>query len=210
MISGWWARLLRGPGVLVRLLADNAAYPALLRIEGVVYGPDLKLSGRPDVRISPEGEIVLGVGVTLLSRPSANPLRLTQPCTLALLKPGATIRIGDHVALSGAVICAAVRVEIGNHTLIGANCRIMDTNFHPLNPEMRRENRNLGMSSSPVLIGNDCFIGTGAIVLKGTCLGDGCVVGAGAVVSGTFSPRSLIAGNPARLVRQMPGRNSSA
>jgi virginiamycin A acetyltransferase len=56
------------------------------------------------------------------------------------------------------------------------------------------------------MIGNDVWIGQGARILPGARLGDGCIVGAGAVVAGGFAPYSVIAGNPARVVRQrFPG-----
>ncbi|MCD7859021.1 MAG: hypothetical protein LUH51_02465 [Firmicutes bacterium] len=47
----------------------------------------------------------------------------------------------------------------------------------------------------------NCFIGCNTILLKGTVLGDGCVVGAGVVVSGEFPANSVIAGNPASILR---------
>lgn len=50
-------------------------------------------------------------------------------------------------------------------------------------------------------IGNDCWIGAGATLLPGTQIGDGVIIGAHSVVSGTVPSYSIIAGNPARLVR---------
>ena len=55
--------------------------------------------------------------------------------------------------------------------------------------------------AKPIRIGKNCFIGCNAIILKGTVLGDGSVVGAGAVVAGIFESNSVIAGNPARVIR---------
>ena len=57
--------------------------------------------------------------------------------------------------------------------------------------------------SKPVIIGKNCFIGCNSIILKGTVLGDGCVVGAGAVVCGKFDDNSVIAGNPARIIKKL-------
>ena len=56
-----------------------------------------------------------------------------------------------------------------------------------------------------IKIGKNCFIGCNSIILKGTVLGEGCVVGAGAVVAGKFEANSIIAGNPARVIRKLEG-----
>ena len=57
--------------------------------------------------------------------------------------------------------------------------------------------------SKEIRIGRNCFIGCNSIILKGTILGDGCVVGAGAVVTGRYEAGSVIAGNPARLIKRL-------
>lgn len=200
----------RAPVTLGIILADQFWWPFWLRAQGVGYGPGLKLVGAPDIRMTPGGKIHLGMNVSLYSRPTSNPLLLHCPCALRLLAPNACITIGTGSALSGAVVCAATSVEIGEHVLIGANCKISDTDFHPLSPEARRIDRNQGAQTKPIVIENDVFIGAHAIILKGTVLGAGCVVGAGAVVSGNFPPRSIIAGNPARIIKQLSTEGSTS
>ena len=59
------------------------------------------------------------------------------------------------------------------------------------------------IGTRPIEIGKNCFIGCNALILKGTRLGDNCVVGAGAVVCGEFEADSVIAGNPARVIRKL-------
>lgn len=126
------------------------------------------------------------------------------------MRAGARIVIGDGSGLSGVVICAASAIEIGARVLVGANSTIVDTDFHPLSPEARREHATRGAVSRPIRIGDDVFIGMHALILKGTDLGEGCVVGAGAVVAGSFPPRSIVAGNPARVVKELPASSSLA
>ncbi len=92
--------------------------------------------------------------------------------------------------------------EIGDDTLNVANFKIVDNDSHPLDPEKRAVNAPADISKRAVKIGARCFIGMNSILLKGTELGDGCIVGAGSVVAGgMFPPNSIIAGNPARLIK---------
>lgn len=199
-------KLLRSPLTLSRIVLDTLVWPAWLRTQGVETGPGLELRGCPRLRRVAQGRVWLGQNVRLLSRPGTNPLQQRPWCCLALLKEGASIEIGDDSALTGVTVCAAESVVIGRRVLIGADATIMDTDFHPLSPEARREHQTRGAATAPVVVGDDVFIGMGAILLKGTRIGAGSVVGAGAVVSGTFPERVIIAGNPAKVVRPLDGR----
>ena len=92
---------------------------------------------------------------------------------------------------------------MGDRVQVGANCKIMDNDQHSLDPVERRKDIRDNVGMKPVRIGDDCFIGTGSILLKGTVLGKNCVVGAGSVVHGEFPENSVIAGNPARIIKQL-------
>jgi acetyltransferase-like isoleucine patch superfamily enzyme len=155
------------------------------------------------------GTIGLGRNVKLLSSRRANLIQLNGPCALMLARPTAEIAIGDDSAMSGAVVVAANSVRIGRRVQVGANALVIDTDGHPLSPELRRAWRGKKVDAVPgvavpISIGDDVWIGTNVIVLKGTRLGDGCTVSAGAVISGEFPPRSLITGNPGRVVARIP------
>lgn len=196
-------KILRSPITVPTLIADRLLWPGWLRWKGVQFGEGLSLMGRPVIRMAEGGEIRLGKNVTLRSRAQSNPLQLASPCALCLARPNTRIVIGDDCGLSGTVICAATSVEIGNRVMIGANCRIVDTDFHPLSPVERQRHPTEKASSRPIVVGDDVFIGMQAILLKGTVLGEGCVVGAGAVVSGTFPAFTIVAGNPAKVVKEL-------
>ncbi len=124
--------------------------------------------------------------------------------------PGAFIKIGNNVGISGATIYARKGITIGDNTAIGGNVKILDNDFHPIEAAQRNEllnNPNGGDSdlvpAKEIVIGRNCFIGCNSIILKGTVLGDGCVVGAGAVVSGKFRPGAVIVGNPASEIKNV-------
>lgn len=53
----------------------------------------------------------------------------------------------------------------------------------------------------PIKVGKNCFVGGGSVLLPGTTIGDGSIIAAGAVVSGAIPPRSIVAGNPGRILR---------
>lgn len=95
-------------------------------------------------------------------------------------------------------------VRIGRHCLIAGGVTIADYDGHPLDAEARRQ----GATSSaadvrPVEIGDDVWIGHGAVILKGVSIGDRAVIGAGAVVTRDVPSDCVVAGNPARPVRDL-------
>ena len=109
--------------------------------------------------------------------------------------------------ISGATICAAVEVVLGAEVLLGANVIIADTDFHALRPHGRRFNDNpADIGSAPVGIGDNVFVGTGACILKGVTIGANSVIGAGAVVVGDIPPNVVAGGNPARVIKAIPGQ----
>lgn len=107
--------------------------------------------------------------------------------------------------MTGGSICSAERVTIGNHVVIGANTVISDTDFHPLDPEMRRLG-DTGTKTAPIEIEDDVFIGMNCLILKGVTIGRGSVVGAGSVVTRDVAAYTVVGGNPARVVRTIDGR----
>ena len=94
-------------------------------------------------------------------------------------------------------------IRIGNDVLVGANCKIIDNDFHPLDYRKRNPQKAEDVQKRRIIIGNGCFIGTNSIILKGTELGCNCVVGAGSVVGGKFPDNVVIAGNPAKIVKKI-------
>jgi acetyltransferase-like isoleucine patch superfamily enzyme len=139
---------------------------------------------------------------TINSSFTSNMLGLYQP-TIMVARYGGRIEIGDGFGISGSTIYSTASITIGKNATIGANCKIVDNDFHPLNPEQRKNNQIEHVKKYPIKIGDDCFIGMNSIILKGTTLGNNVVVGAGSVVHGTFPDNCIVAGNPAKIIRQM-------
>lgn len=112
--------------------------------------------------------------------------------------------LGDGVAMQQCChITAAGRLTIGAGTLMSFNVSIQDTDHRY--DDFTRSVSLQPLTFAPTTIGENCFIGAGARILAGTKLGRHCVVGANAVVRGEFADFSVIAGNPARVVKRYDG-----
>jgi acetyltransferase-like isoleucine patch superfamily enzyme len=125
--------------------------------------------------------------------------------------PNPTIVIGDDVYLGYATtLSCADRITIGNRVLIAHFASIFDNNNHPIDPRARAANQPVGKEDiAPVVIEDDAWIGAYAIILKGVTVGRGSVVAMGAVVTKDVPPMTVVAGNPARVVKQiMPADNA--
>ncbi len=111
-------------------------------------------------------------------------------------------------------IWSARRIKIGNHVLISHNVNIFDSLTHPISARQRHEQfkaiitlgqpREIDLEEMPVSIEDDVLIGCGAIILRGVTIGCGAIVGAGSVVTKDVPPYVIAAGNPARIIREIP------
>lgn len=146
--------------------------------------------------------ILLGNGSVVNSGSLTNLLGLYQR-TIFEARYGGRILIGKNAGISGSTIYSIAEIDIGDNCMIGANCKIIDNDFHPLDYKKRIENKFTDISKKPIKIGNNCFIGMNSIILKGTIIGNNCVIGAGSVVSGSFPDDVIIAGNPAKIIKNL-------
>lgn len=171
---------------------------------GAQVAPDLRCYGLPVVSRVEDSVIEIGHAVVLCSDTRYTALGVAHPVILRTLRPGARIIIGANCGLSGTSICAATEVRIGEECLFGADVMVFDTDFHALKPAGRRfNNQYADISTAPVYIGKNVFIGTGARIGKGVTIGDNSVIGAGAVVVRDIPANAVAAGNPARVLRSL-------
>lgn len=169
----------------------------LLNLRGVRTGRGVILSGLPRIKKFPGASITIGNGVTIHSMVRMNPV-LSHPACLAALSNEACITMEDGCGISGATLVCVNGIHIGRHTLIGADTLILDTDMHY--PQSGARWGNTGGDAEqgkPIHIGEGCFIGARAIILKGVTIGSGAVVAAGAVVTRDVPSGCLAIGNPA-------------
>lgn len=171
-------------------------------MNGVTLGSGAKIYGCPILQRHRKSRIEIGPRFSLRSWTSSNPLGPTRPAILSTRNAGARLRIGSDVGMTGGTVCAAESIEIGNRVFIGANAIIVDTDFHPVLPEERKLQPNAG-AHSPIVIEDDAFIGMNSIVLRGVHIGAGAFIGAGSVVTSDVPARTVCAGNPAKVIRNL-------
>ncbi len=133
--------------------------------------------------------------------------------TLYITKNG-RINIGDNFYLGqNSMIGSEKNVTIGNCVIISNDVRIYDNNNHPISPKAR-ENMSLNgfsndnwawhhSSIAPVVIEDNVWIGQFSSILKGVTIGKGSIVATRAVVTKDVPPYSIVAGNPAKVVKQI-------
>jgi len=147
--------------------------------ESGVRGALIWLAGADSVLSLGDG-VLIGVGVQLAIAAGA---RLT-------------VGSGTFINPNSRIFCAE-GISIGRDCALSWDVEILDFDAHEIgsNGEFRPQ-------SAPVRIGDHVWVGTRAIILKGVEIGDGAIVGAGSVVTRSVPPRAVVAGNPARVVRE--------
>lgn len=172
------------------------------KVNNIRYGKNLRLIGWPFLFRYPQAILRIGENVTINSGFLSNLIGLYQR-TIIIARDKGKVIIGDRVGISGSTIYARKSIEIGSDTLIGANTKIFDNDFHPIDAAERLSGDMDCLKTLEVKVGTNVFIGCNCIILKGTHIGDNCVVGAGSVVHGSFPSNSIIAGNPAKIIGQV-------
>ena len=107
----------------------------------------------------------------------------------------------DCYCNTGVTILDVNPVRFGDNVFIAPNV-VISAAYHPVDPELRKE----GEYGLPVTIGNDVWIGAGAIINPGVTIGDGVTIGAGAVVTKDIPPYTVAAGVPCRVIKHLRDR----
>ena len=130
---------------------------------------------------------------------------------------GGEITIGDNVYIGqGTSIQAKEKIVVSSNVIIANDVILLDNNNHPVSPEMRLKMSACGdfindelwswkyAESAPVVIEENVWIGRDARIMKGVTVGKGSVVALGAVVTHNVPAYCVVAGNPARVVKELP------
>jgi acetyltransferase-like isoleucine patch superfamily enzyme len=175
-----------------------------LRLLGCKYGKNFKVSGKTFFLCKKIGSITFGDNVHLISRFLTNSVGLATPSIFECFSEGKIV-VGNNTGISSSIISSRNNIHIGSNVKIGGNTRIFDHDFHTLDYLARRNDELdfYSVKSLPIHIGDDVFIGTNTIILKGVSIGDRTIIAAGSVVTLKYIPEdSFVGGNPAVLINK--------
>lgn len=134
---------------------------------------------------------------------------------LLVFASGGEIKIGKCCYIGeGTRVWSGEKIIIGDHVLISHNVNIMDTDSHEMDHLERAEgykqiitkghpSQKGNIRTAPIVIKDHVWISLNAIVLQGVVIGEGAIVGAGAVVTRDVPPWTIVAGNPAKVVKHI-------
>ena len=206
------SRVFRKKGILKRIINYLKLF-VLSQLKGVKLGNNIQILGKTPIIKKPcNGQIILDDYVVLNSDFAKSNSALTTPIKLTTGYDG-LIHIGKHSILNGSCIVSYESVEIGEYCEIASCTLISDTDFHPVDPierlkQMKGESFSFdSVSKRKITIGNNVWIGYGAIILKGCKIGNNCIIAAGAICPGNsiYPDNCVIAGNPAKIVKKLVG-----
>ena len=161
-------------------------------------GKDLAISPRSNCTAEKPGLIEIGDSCDIVGRLES--------------QGNGRIKIGSHTGIyERSVIGSVNSITIGSCVMISNHVHIYDNNNHPVSPAVRHEMSLQGLrgeqwrwthsESAPIVIEDDVWIGEYSLTLKGVTIGRGSVVAAHSVVTKDVPPMSVVAGNPARVVK---------
>lgn len=151
------------------------------------------------IYIRNKGVAIFGNNIQINAGSRCNRISAETKCAF-IVKEAALLTIGNNVGISNSTIVCTHKIEIQDNVLIGANCKVWDTQFHNLDYEIR-VNGDDKPKKAEVVIEEGAFIGYGTVILPGVRIGKRAIVGAGSVVSKDVPSFEVWAGNPLKKIR---------
>ena len=160
-------------------------------------------NGIPFISVSMKGSMSIGQNFKMNNGIKGNPIGSYRKCTFNVVR-GASLNIGANVGISQTALVCTDSITIGDNVKIGGGVSIYDTDFHSLDPEIRKSRFDTAnRKSAPVKICDNAFIGAHSIILKGVTIGENAIVGAGSVVTKSIPSNEIWGGCPAKFIKKI-------
>jgi acetyltransferase-like isoleucine patch superfamily enzyme len=211
-LSGWGRRELRGLGqaLALRLALGAVVRGRIGRADGYVLAERrVRLLHPKGIEAGrgfslEEGCEIVGLareGVRFGDRCTVGRFAIIRPTNVMFNEVGEGLSVGDNSNIGPyAFVGCSGLIRIGSDVLMGPGVNLLGENH---NFEDRHVPiRDQGVSREGITIGDNCWLGAGSVILAGTTVGAGAVVAAGAVVSKDVPPDTIVAGVPARVIRE--------
>jgi len=177
-------------------MTNKFYYEPMLRSRCTSVGKNLQTDGDLPMIVG-SGKIFIGDNVRIGNRAGWILSPNLYPCP--------ELHIGDHTSINHMVtISVECRVTIGSHCRIAGETTIFDNNSHSVFPENDRKMTRDDVA--PITIEDHVWIGMRSMIFKGVTIGQGAVVAAGSIVTKDVPPRTLVGGNPARVIKTLNPR----
>jgi acetyltransferase-like isoleucine patch superfamily enzyme len=166
----------------------------------------------PSTKLLPGSKIINVIGLSEAIEIGENTLIAGEVMTF---KHGGRVKVGSYCYIGErSKIWSLDQIQIGDRVFISHNVNIHDTNSHPIDAKARHEHfkqilavgypsDSIGIYSSPIFIEDDVWIGFNSTILKGVTIGKGSIIGASSVVTKDVPPNTIVAGNPAIIIRKI-------
>jgi len=140
---------------------------------------------------SGKGKVIIGDNVNLWAHAEKN--------IFQTYSSEAVICIGENSRINGGFFQCREKITIGKNCLVGS-CHLMDTDFHHADPQKRFDTENV--PTKKIIVGDNVWLAGQSAVLKGVEISDNSIVAFRAVVTKSVPENSVVAGNPAKVVKE--------
>lgn len=197
-VPGYVFRTLRKLHISLSLLWGTTLTRCLCFLKGIQIGKNSKFYGKPRIHRNPHCIISIGNNCTFRSDLTNN-IGYKNKCILLAREENSVIEIGDNSSFNGATVSSVEKVIIGKNVMIGYNALIIDSDGHPIDPELRVKHLAKGLSK-PIYIMDNVWIGANTTILKGVKIGENSVIGANSYITSNIPPNVVAAGNPCKVL----------
>lgn len=175
----------------------------LLSSYGAKYGKGFLAIGIPYIYISRSGICKIG-NRCMIASSRLSSISGAEMKTKIEIRHGAKLILGNNVGISGGTLFCTEAITVGDNVKIGFGTHIYDTDFHSLDAIDRISKEDVQKAKKkPVRIGNNVFVGTQCVILKGVNIGDNAVIAAGSIVVKDIPANEVWGGNPAKFIRKI-------